>query len=172
MIKLLIALLFGLTAINIPAMDAPEPIDDAIIQATEQLQAAIVANDIVAAHQAFNNNAKFSYWISKEGTRSQRQVNALNFVIKHFMAGGENKQTASQILSRLDVGSWTELCAMEDGFSHQAPMEMLNSDAIAEIGSIIKRIHFNSDDDEEKYQQSLRLAAKSTQQSEAEVTSA
>lgn len=181
MIKLLITLLFGLTSVNIPAMhaDASLPligttvtmptgpdsescltqIDEATILANAQLQAAMAADDIDAAKEAFNNKAKFSFWNAKEGTRSQRQVNALNFIIKHFKAGGESKQTASEILGKLDVKTWTTLCGMEDGFEQQAPIEMLSSEELIEISFLIKKLHFNSDRDELLYQEYLGLTA-------------
>lgn len=158
MIKLLIPLLIALTSFNIPAMDAES--SPAVVDANEQLQSAIAKNDIAAACVAFDNDAKFAFPASKDGTRSRRQVNALNFVLKHFIAGGESKTIASKILTKLDKKQWDALIGLEDGFTNEAPpVEELSEEMLTEVYGLIKRIHFNSDDDEEAYQKSLRDAA-------------
>lgn len=160
MTKLLISFFVALFTFTTPANDVQAiELDQATIAPIQQLQSAIANDDIAAASQAFDNNAKFCFWTAKEGTRSQRQVNALNFVLRHFIAGGANKTIASNILTKLDIKTWNTLIAIEDGFEHQAPVEQLNDEMLAEVYQLIKRIHFNSDDDEEAYQQSLRDAA-------------
>ncbi len=164
MIKLLVFLFLTLINFNIPADAEGMHVDVGTITANQQLQQAMVNDDIDAAGLAFDSNAKFCFWAPKEGTRSQRQVNALNFVLRHFIAGGANKDKASQILTKLDIKMWDQLVGIEDGFEHQTPMEMLDEVALGEVYQLIKRIHFNSDDDEEKYQLALQTSARQSAQ--------
>lgn len=128
----------------------------------KRLYDAITAKDYRGAVEAIRTfKAKPTFLIATNGTRTVKQINALNFAIAYY-ADNQVHDDADELL-RLILNPMTPkeleaILAFEDQLDNRTPVDIVSTrmpmfaqDVYSWLGCYIKKQRFNADEDELNY---------------------